>query len=192
MNCYFSDLKLHRGSWLLSRHTHQHTYFSQSDDSSCPASFALKQLPQELLYWNFFVCLSFPNLWPHTLVQCDRQPLPFGSYSVLHPTPPHPSTPHVFCTALRHVCVVRQMSRKAGQTSETAVGTQQRGPPTSELYNRNLTACSHEEYHSFSPADACRELMLWTHMHSGFFFVLYTKRNSIDANILSRYLSDFL
>lgn len=190
MNCYFSDLKLHRGSWLLSRHTHQHTYFSQSDDSSCPASFALKQLPQELLYWNF-LCV-FPSLISdHThlfSVTGSRCLLALTQSS----TPPHPSTPHVFCTALRHVCVVRQMNRKAGQTSETAVGTQQRGPPTSELYNRNLTACSHEEYHSFSPADACRELMLWTHMHSGFFFVLYTKRNSIDANILSRYLSDFL
>lgn len=157
MNCYFSDLKLHRGSWLLSRHTHQHTYFSQSDDSSCPASFALKQLPQELLYWNF-LCV-FPSLISdHThlfSVTGSRCLLALTQSS----TPPHPSTPHVFCTALRRVCCEAN-EQESWANFRDGCWNPTKGAPTSEFYNRNLTACSHEEYHSFSPADACCELML--------------------------------
>lgn len=169
MNCHFSDLKLHRGSWLPSRHTH-HTYFSQSDDSSCPASFALRK-PNSCHRSSsagIFVCLSFPNLWPHTLVQCDRQPLPFGSYSVLHPTPPYPTS----SAPPWDICVLwGKWAGKLGKLQRRLLEPN-KGAPTSELYNiyLNLTACSHEEYHSFSSADTCRELMLWMHFSHAFCF----------------------
>lgn len=120
MNCHSSHLRSHRGSRSLPGHAHspspangvapvvQHP--SHSESHSCHRSSSA----------GIFVCVLPSLISDHThLFTCDRQPLPLGR---------GPALPLVFCTALRHLCVVRQMSRKAGGTSESTAGTEQGGP----------------------------------------------------------------
>lgn len=129
MNCHSSHLRSHRGSRPLPGHTHT-VLSGQSACYSCPASFALRkpQLPQELLRRNFCLCPSFPNLWPHTLVHLwQATAASWPRASLPHP-PSSPPPPPIFCIALRHLCALRRMSRKAGGTSESTAGTEQGCP----------------------------------------------------------------
>lgn len=90
-----------------------------------------------VLYACVCVCPSFPrSLNTHTcsLVTGSRcflaQTQAAATTTKPPPLPPQPNlTPApIFCSALRHLCVVRQMGRKAGGTSESTVGTEQGGP----------------------------------------------------------------
>lgn len=123
MNCHSSHLRSHRGSRPLPGHTHSSSpanrlapvvqHPSHSENHSCRRSSSA----------GIFVCVLPSLISDHThLFTCDRQPLPLG------PGPVTPRPPPIFCTALRHLCVVRQMSRKAGGTSEWTAGTEQGGP----------------------------------------------------------------
>lgn len=120
MNCHSSHLRSHRGSWPLPGRTHSSSPANgiapvvehplHSERHSCHRSSSA----------GILVCVLPSLISDHThLFTCDRQPLALG---------PDPVLPLVFCTALRHLCVVKQMSRKAGGTSESTAGTEQGGP----------------------------------------------------------------
>lgn len=125
MNCHSSHVRSHRGSWPLPGYTHlslsanrvapvvQHP--SHSENHSCHRSSSA----------GIFVCVLPSLISDHThLFTCDRQPLPPGP----GPVTPHPHPHLVFCTALRHLCVVEQMNGKARETSELAAETEQGAP----------------------------------------------------------------
>lgn len=117
MNCHSSNLRLHRGSWPMPGHT-------QCDHSSCPASFALCRATAATGTPKLeFLCVCvLPSLISdHThLLTCDRQPLPIGSV-----------LPFVFCTALRHLLVVRQMGWKFGELQSQLLEENKRLPQQS-------------------------------------------------------------
>lgn len=122
MNCHSSHLRSHKGSMPLPGHTHwllpanRHTpvvrHPLHSENHSCHRSSSAG---------IFVLCPSFPNLWTHTLVHLwqaaaaswpRQSPTPPGRPPPPHtPHPPLPTPAPVLCSALRHLCLVRQMRR---------------------------------------------------------------------------------
>lgn len=153
MNCHSSHLRSRRGRGPMPGHTHppsltnrhapvvQHP--SHFDNHSCHRSLSA----------GICVCVLPSLISGHTrlLSRCCS-----NHDTIAVPTP-------TLCSALRHLCVVvRQMSRKAGGTSESSSGTEQ-GGPAAELYNGEKPRCALTWRTCLVFADAQRALVPWTY-----------------------------
>jgi len=153
MNCHSSHLRLHRGSRTLPGHTHvsptangivpvvQHP--SHSERHSCHRSSSAG---------IFCLCPSFPNLWPHTLVQLWQA----AAASWPRPSPP----PGLLHRPETSVCCKANEQENWGNF-RVKCWNRTSGPPQQSCITE-IYLFSHMRNIILSFAEACCAVIPWT------------------------------